>query len=321
MRVLLGLGDACLLQSVCRKELTECVGNLFFYKCNLLVRDRHVILCEAYIGCLHALAPVESSEVVVAECSRNLSCAVRAEVKEDNGISVLNGCRRSAVLHNDHRYNELVGYFFIIGSLDPFCRGSRLIALAENERPVSLLHTVPAIVTVHRIVAARHACDFADADLFHLRFQFFHIFFSGCRRCVTAVQEAVNVHFLNALSLRQLKQSINMRIVAVNAAVGNKSHQVQRGIIFLHILACRHKRFIFKEIPVLDGFRNLRQILVHDAACAHVQMSHLRISHLSVRKSYRHTAGISSHKRALSHQLIHDRRCRLSNCITVRVVS
>ena len=129
------------------------------------------------------------------------------------------------------------------------------------------------------------------------------------------------IDFLNALSLRQLKQPVNMCVVAVHAAVRHKTHQVQSGIIFLHILACCKERLILKEISVLDGFRDLCQILIHDASCAHVQVSYLRVSHLSVRKPDSHAAGISLHKRALSHQFVHD-RCRcLSDRIPMLVIS
>ena len=67
MSVLLRLGHTRLLQYICRKELTKCIGNLFFYKYDLLVLDGHVILCEADIGCLHSLASVKACELIIAE--------------------------------------------------------------------------------------------------------------------------------------------------------------------------------------------------------------------------------------------------------------
>jgi len=112
-----------------------------------------------------------------------------------------------------------------------------------------------------------------------------------------------------------------MCIVAVYSSVRDKSHQVKRRIILLHILARCHERFIFKEISVLDGLCDLRQVLVYDASRTHVQMSDLRVSHLSVRQSHCHTAGISSHERALSHQLVHDRSSGLSHCVSMLVIS
>src|SRR5699024_8048210 len=117
MSILLCLSDASLLQAMRCEELAECICDLFFYECNQFVRDRHIVLCEAHICCLHSLSPVKSCEVIVAVCSRDLSCTVRTEVKEDNGIAVFYHRRRSAVFHNYHRHNELVRYLFIIGSL------------------------------------------------------------------------------------------------------------------------------------------------------------------------------------------------------------
>ena len=112
-----------------------------------------------------------------------------------------------------------------------------------------------------------------------------------------------------------------MCVVAVDSSVRYKSHQMKCRIIFLYILTCCHKCFIFEKIAILDCLCDLGKILVYDAACSHVQMPHLGVSHLSVRKTYCHTAGISSHERALSHQFVHNRCSCLSNCVAVFVIS
>src|SRR5699024_10718114 len=115
-----------------------------------------------------------------------------------------------AVFHNYHRHNKLICYIFIVGSLDSFCRGNSLVSLPFYKSSVSFLYTIPAVVTVHRIVTACNCSNRAHADFFHLCFQLFYILFSGCRRCVTSVKEAVYIYFLDSLSLCQFKKTVNM---------------------------------------------------------------------------------------------------------------
>ena len=49
-------------------------------------------------------------------------------------------------------------------------------------------------------------------------------------------------------------------------------------------------------------------------------MAYLRISHLTIRQTDCHTAGISLNKRALAHQLVHNRRPRLAYCIMIAII-
>ena len=62
-----------------------------------------------------------------------------------------------------------------------------------------------------------------------------------------------------------------------------------------------------KKSPSWIVFGDTGQLLVHDAACAHVQMSYLRVSHLALRKTYSQSACQTFYKGTLSHQLVHHR--------------
>ena len=92
---------------------------------------------------------------------------------------------------------------------------------------------------------------------------------------------------------------------------------MQCRIIFLAIVYRIHKSRIFKKCPVLDFLCNPCQFLIYNAPCAHIQMPYLGISHLSLRKAYRHAAGIAFHKRTFLHQPIHYRRIRFRHGIPV----
>ena len=61
-------------------------------------------------------------------------------------------------------------------------------------------------------------------------------------------------------------------------------------------------------------------ILVNPPACAHIHVAHLGVSHLSVRKSHKHAAGLSFYKGALTHKLIHDGGLTLADRIVLAVL-
>ena len=88
---------------------------------NQLIRDRRIIVREAYISKLKSLRSVKSLEVIITKCSGNFSCTVRTEVKEDYGILVLDGCNRLSILYYNGRLYKFIGLFTVIGSLDTFC--------------------------------------------------------------------------------------------------------------------------------------------------------------------------------------------------------
>ena len=103
MGVLLCLSDARLLQALSRKELSECIRNLFLDERHLFVRDRHIILCEAHILRVDPLPSCKSCKRIVTESPCDLSCPVWTEVKEDNRIILFYSRHWSAVFHHYDR--------------------------------------------------------------------------------------------------------------------------------------------------------------------------------------------------------------------------
>ena len=73
-----------------------------------------------------AILAGEAGEIRVYECAGDLSCAVRAEVEEHDGIA---GCDRSAAL-DDARHDELVRDFVFIGFRYSANRARELFALS-----------------------------------------------------------------------------------------------------------------------------------------------------------------------------------------------
>lgn len=73
--------------------------------------------------------------------------------------------------------------------------------------------------------------------------------------------------------------------VAVYAAVGQQSHQMQGRIVFLAVFDCRKQSFVFEEVAILNRFCNAGQLLINDAASADVGVSNLGVAHLTIRQT------------------------------------
>ena len=197
MSVLLCLGDTSLTHAASGKKFAERIGELNLFESDELIRDRNIILTEAYIlKREEAVSSLETVKIFAAESSRDLSGSVGSEIIENNGIVGLDRGNGLAVLFYYERNNELVGNACVIGSLDALCGGLSLIAFAVNERCIALLNTVPVLIAVHYIVTALNRSNLTYAELSHLGFELSNIILARCGRCVTSVEEAVNIYLL-----------------------------------------------------------------------------------------------------------------------------
>ena len=85
VRVLLRLGDARLRLAVRRQIFAERIGQGNLLECYGLVRDRHIVLGEAYICRLLSAAPaLKAGKIIAAERAGDLSRTVRAEIIKDD---------------------------------------------------------------------------------------------------------------------------------------------------------------------------------------------------------------------------------------------
>ena len=205
------------------QELAEGIGNLFFVEGYQLVGNGLIVISEAYVYQIHPLSSLKSVKFVIAESAGDLSCTVRTEVKEDNGVMLLNQSHRLSILCNHRGNHKLIVLFFIVGSLDSGRSAYSSSALSLSQGIIGQLYTVPVFVPVHGIITAHNRSNFAYAQLLHLRLKGLHKFLSGSRRCVTAVQEAVYEYLLKTLTLCQLQQAENVGQMAVYAAIRHQA--------------------------------------------------------------------------------------------------
>src|ERR1700751_481406 len=114
-------------------------------------------------------------EAGLNESARNLARAVSAEIEENYGVIVTDqatrDCRlsRSAFRRNHGGHDELVGDALFVARanscdwIPEFFFGG-----AMHHRAICLLDALPAIVAIHRVVAAYHGRDLSNAVLAHL---------------------------------------------------------------------------------------------------------------------------------------------------------
>ena len=219
MSIFLSLCNTSLLHVVSCQPLTKGICDSNLVESHLLVRDGRIIIREAYKSHILSCSPVKAFEIIITEGSGNLSCTVGTEVKEDNRIPILYGGNRLAIFNYHSGLYELVSFISVIGFLDSADSAGCRQTLAFSNSIICKLHAIPVIVSVHGIITPHNRSNPADTYLLHLCIQLLSKFLTACRRSITSVQEAMNIYFIKTVSLRQLQQTVEMGIVAVNAAV------------------------------------------------------------------------------------------------------
>src|SRR5699024_5166578 len=173
----LGLSDTCLCHIVLSQIFAECIFNLFFFESNQFARNSFIVICEAYKSQLQFLLSLEALELRITERAGQLPCTVRAEVEEDYGILILNGCNRMSIFFHNGRNYKLIGLSFVVGSLYCLSGIRSLYAFSFGQSFVCQLYTIPAVVTVHRIITSGYNADLSNAQLIHFLLQLFDITF------------------------------------------------------------------------------------------------------------------------------------------------
>ena len=168
MCIFLCLSNSCLLQSFRSQEFTKCIFDFYFVECHFFIRDCYIIFCKTDIGYFLAFASVKTIKFICAKSSCDLTSAVRSEVEEDNGITVIDCSRWLAISHNDSRYNKFIVNFLLIGCLNRIIWAFCLYAFTKSDGTISFFYTVPSVVTVHGIVTAHNRSNLSNTQFLHL---------------------------------------------------------------------------------------------------------------------------------------------------------
>ena len=191
------------------------------------------------------------------------------------------------------RLDELVGDALLVARPHRGDRVVRVLALALDDRVEGLLRPLPALVAVHRVVAAGDGRD-------PLGGQLGEVVLGRVRRDVAAVGEGVDPGPLG----REPEQRLQVLDVRVHAAVRDEAEQV-------HVAAPverRLQRRVLEEGAVRDRAVDPLQVLVEHAARADRQVADLRVAHLAGRQADRLARGLDRRVRVLGPEPVEDRR-------------
>ena len=182
----------------------------------------------------------------------------------------------------DHRrFDELVRHAVGIARLDcgDGVRGGP--AFAESDHVDRAIRPFPALIAVHRVVAAADGRDPVGWKLGEVPD-------SSMRRHVAAVGERMDPRpLLHALTFRQLQQRAQVIDVRVDAAVGDEADEVHVATARRGTVKCPEEGVVLEERAVLDRLAHAHEILEEQAARADREVADLRVAHLAVGKADR----------------------------------
>ena len=218
---------------------------------------------------------------------------VGPEIEEHHRVAGTDGADCRAVIVNDNRgFHEFVADSGGVTVLNGFRGGTGLvISPALHQHTISLFHPVPAFIPVHGVKAAAYGCDPAASDIGDGLFKLGQIITPGVGRRIAAVHETMDENTAQALAFGQLQQGAQMLQVAVNAAVGDQSQQVQGAAVRFRFFAGVDQGFIAEKAALPYILADHGQVLIDDAPCAYIHVANFRIAHLAFGQSHVQTGG------------------------------
>ena len=206
MSIFLCLCRTKLFQAVLCQKFSKCIVYLNLVECNDLVRNRNIILCKHNKGCWEvSLTSFKSCKIRITEGSCNLSRTVRTEIIENNRIIFFYCCYRLSIFNNHCWFYKLISSILVIRIRNSTETTLCCLSFSLNQCFICQFYTVPSVITVHYIIASHYCCYLSYTDLFHFIHCFFYKILTGCRWCISSVQECMKINIFNAISLSQLQ--------------------------------------------------------------------------------------------------------------------
>ena len=281
VRVLLGLGDAQLLEAGARHRLAQPHLDDFRreQRAQQRIEGRRIVDHADCRRELHHARAVEAVEPRIEQRRQDLARPVGAEIEHQEAVAVLH-----AGIAVDHgRQHELVVELGGISLLDGGDRrGGVLVGLGVDDRVIGQRYALPALVAIHRIEAAGHGGEPDRQAGLERRLHGLEAILQGtARRHVPAVEEGMDPD-RHAVAGDQVGEEDEMILVRVHAARREETQQVAGGAALLQGGDRLGEHRMPGQRAILDGVVDARQVGHRDAAGAEIHVADLGIAHLAL---------------------------------------
>ena len=210
-----------------------------------------------------------------ASSSRRDSWRPRSGRKLKKTAASLPGRSRGPARDHD-RFDELVGDTALVARADGVDGDRGLHARSVEDRADGRSRAVPALVAVHRVVAAADGRDAVGGELGEV----------GRRRSSgetsrPSVNAWIQVRSAIPSRRRQLEQRQEVLEVAVHATAGDEPEQVDVAVALAGARERADERLVLEEGAVRDRRVHAHQVLEEDPPRADRQVAHLGVPHLT----------------------------------------
>ncbi len=214
MSVFLCLGNVKLFQALFRDILGKGVVQILFWEKHTHTLERRVVGSHAeelqILDGGHSLF----GHILLSQDLGDFLCTVVSVIEEYHHIAFLDAAIHCAV-HN--WLHKLIGHAFVIRLLHGLHHVVALAALSVHKLVVGKFNAVPALITVHSIIATGDCGNHASA-LGKVAFHILNKAFATLRVGVTAIHKAVQIHVFKAILFGNVAQGKQVGKRAVHAS-------------------------------------------------------------------------------------------------------
>ncbi len=224
-----------------------------------------------------------------------LPSPVGPEVGVDDDVAV---DQRRADAVDGRRDDELVGLAAGVGGLDGLGRRRRsMLPFPMDDRVVSALDALPALITIHREVPAADRRDGGRlVDVGQARFQVGDVAEGGRGRRVASVKQGVDRDARHLPTGGQLDERDQLSVVGMDPARPDEADDVERAAGRSSLTAGFDERRALEERSIGDRGIDARQVLEDGTSRPEVEVPDLGVAHLPGRETDR---GLRREERAV----------------------
>ena len=171
---------------------------------------------------------LESIKRFISQSPANLAGTIRAKIKTNNGVAIpYQGGGLSSVMYDMWLY-KLVCHIPAIGIPNRRKRVRARNSLTKNHRIISAFRSLPALISVHRVVASRYSGYSGTGFVLEIGIKLFKIFESATGRRITAIHIDMGPDSLGPSLAGQSSYGNGMVLMAVNASIRHQANDMNR---------------------------------------------------------------------------------------------